>query len=120
MGGAPTAPTKRGSPPDDFSGHWRPPKRPPNGGYARNDDLGVTRGDPTISVRTRDKLPRDSGNQMKMGSSEIFEFFARGDTISGSAADGNSRGVFAEGGRKGIQGGVKLGSDIEKEMEDCG
>jgi hypothetical protein len=41
---------------------------------------------------------------------EIFGFFAGGDTTSGLAANGNSRGVFAEGGRKSIQGGVKSGT----------
>jgi hypothetical protein len=107
MGGALTAPTTQGSPPNDFPDHWRPPKRSPDDGYARNGDLGVTRGDPAISLQTKDEFPHDSGNQMKMGSSEIFGFFAGGDTTSGLAADGNSRGVFAEGGRKGIRGGVK-------------
>jgi hypothetical protein len=60
------SPTERASPLGYFFGHRRPPKRPPDGGYSRNGDRGVTHGDPEISVQTRDEPLGDSGNQRKM------------------------------------------------------
>jgi hypothetical protein len=47
--------------------------------------------------------------------SEIFRFFAGGETKSGSAAGGKLRGVFV-GGRTSVCGGVKSGSVVERNM----
>jgi hypothetical protein len=56
MGGAPTVPTAQGSSPGDFSGHQRPPRRPPDGNYAKDGDSGS----PEFSIQHRDEPPRDS------------------------------------------------------------
>jgi hypothetical protein len=142
--GDPEDPTKRSSPLDGVSGHQRPPKRPPGGGYARNGDLGVTHGDPEIAIQTRNKPPRDSvmdaeiqaddqqfpvskvdrgvcsgligGGRLKIGP-EIFGFFAAGE-FNPESARRKWKEVAA--GREGTHvraaGGVKSGHLVERNM----
>jgi len=45
-------PTEQASSPGYLSGHRRPPKRPPDGGYARNGDFGVNSGSPDLPFQT--------------------------------------------------------------------
>jgi len=52
--------TKRDSPSDKFFGHWRPPKRHPDGDFAKNGDCGVSHGSPEFSIPNRDEPPYDS------------------------------------------------------------
>lgn len=53
MGGAPTARTLQGSLPDNFSVHWQPPKRTPDGDCAKNKDFGLNSDSPDFSVKMK-------------------------------------------------------------------
>jgi hypothetical protein len=58
MGGASTVPTAQGPPPDDFSDHRRPPRRPPDGNYAKDEDSGVNSGSPDLAVQNMEFFRR--------------------------------------------------------------
>jgi hypothetical protein len=144
MGSDPEDPMERGSPSDGVSGHRRPPRRPPDGDYAKGGDSGLDHGSPEFSIEHRGELPCDSvmgaeipandrqfpvskvdrgacsgltgGGRLKIGP-EISGFFAAGE-FNPESARGKWKEVAA--GREGTHvraaSGVKSGHLVERNM----
>jgi hypothetical protein len=60
-------PTERASSPGYFSGHRRPPRRPPDGNYAKDGDSSMKNGSPGLAVPNREFPLREVDRGARFG-----------------------------------------------------
>jgi hypothetical protein len=121
MGGAPTIPMAQGPPPDDFSGQRRPPRRPPNGDYAKDRDSGMKSASPDLAVQNMEFFRRAMDKGAISGFTggagrlpEISGIYGGRTGSTGRMAGGKLQEIFAKEGTRfcGTVGSIKSGGNI--------